>query len=140
MSVAGAMIAGELYGGTGNDSVILASSLGGVIELAGGADSLVASASTAATVSGGTDNDTFSFSGVVHNSSLVGGFGADSITVGGQLRASTVFGGDPSDGGSPIDGKDYIVLALLLLPSTAIVTDRLSSAVMPATSITAVRQ
>ena len=60
MSVDGAMIAGEFYGGSGADSVLLGGSLGGVIELSDGADSLVATAANAATVLGGTENDTFS--------------------------------------------------------------------------------
>ena len=97
MSVDGAMIAGEFYGGTGNDSVILGGSLGGVITLAQGEDSLVATAANAATVLGGTENDTFSFTGAVRDSSLVGGFGVDSITATGQLRGSTIWGGDPSE-------------------------------------------
>ena len=35
------------------------------------------------------------FAGAVRDSSLVGGFGADSITATGQLRGSTIWGGDP---------------------------------------------
>ena len=111
MSVAGAMIAGEVYGGSGNDSVMLGGSLGGVVSLAHGADSLIATAANAATVLGGTENDTFTFTGAVRDSSLVGGFGVDSITATGQLRGSTIWGGDPSNGGSPIDGADYVSVA-----------------------------
>ena len=111
MSVDGAMIAGEYYGGSGNDSVLLGGSLGGVIELAQGQDSVVATAANAATVLGGTENDTFSFTGAVRDSSLVGGFGVDSITATGHLRGSTIWGGDPANGASPIDGADYVSVA-----------------------------
>ena len=82
--------------------MLLGGSLGGVIELSEGADSLVATAANASTVLGGTENDTFGFAGAVRDSSLVGGFGVDSITATGQLRGSTVWGGDPSDGGVPL--------------------------------------
>ena len=88
--------------------MILGGSLGGVIELAHGEDSLVATAANAATVLGGTENDTFSFTGAVRDFSLVGGFGADSLTATGQLRGSTIWGGSPLAAGSPIDGADYV--------------------------------
>ena len=72
MSVDGAMIAGEFYGGSGADSV-LGGSLGGVIELSEGADSLPLRQTPQ--LFWRNENDTFSFAGAVRDSSLVGGFG-----------------------------------------------------------------
>ena len=46
-----------------------------------GADSLSAEDANAATLFGGTENDTFNFTGDVKDSSIVGGFGADSLVV-----------------------------------------------------------
>ena len=45
---------------------------------------------------GGTENDTFNFTGDVKDSSIVGGFGADSLVVTDFVRGSTVYGGTPS--------------------------------------------
>ena len=78
--------------------------------MADGQDSLVATAANAATVLGGTENDTFSFSGAVRLQP--GGW----IWCGQHHRDWSaawfdVWGGDPSDGASPIDGADYVSVA-----------------------------
>ena len=49
-------------------------SLGGTTDMSDGADSLTAANADAATLLGGTENDTFNFTGDVKNSSFVGGF------------------------------------------------------------------
>ena len=47
---------------------------------------------------GGTENDTFNFTGNVKDSSIVGGFGVDSLVVTDFVQGSTIYGGSPSDG------------------------------------------
>ena len=86
MSVSGAMLAGEFYGGAGNDSVLLGGSLGGVIELADGEDSVIATAATAATVLVELENDTFSFTGPCANPA----WWVDSVLTASQQRACCV--------------------------------------------------
>ena len=83
--------------------------------MAAGADSLAAADATATSVLGGTENDTFNFTGNVKDSSIVGGFGVDSLVLGNAaadfVRGSTIYGGSPLDGGSALDGADYISVA-----------------------------
>ena len=66
---------------------MVSGSLGGTIELSDGADSLTAEDATAATLLGGTENDTFNFTDDVKDSSIVGGFGVDSLVVTVSLEA-----------------------------------------------------
>ena len=55
--------------------------------MSAGADSLTAEDANAATLLGGTENDTFNFTDDVKNSSIVGGFGVDSLVVTDFVRA-----------------------------------------------------
>ena len=68
----------------------------------------------AASLLGGTENDTFNFSGNVRDSSIVGGR-CDSLVLGDAsgdfVRGSTIYGGSPSNGASELDGADYISVA-----------------------------
>ena len=50
------LIAGELFAGSGADTVLVGGSLGGTIELAAGADSLTGADAKGATLLGGTEN------------------------------------------------------------------------------------
>ena len=109
MSVAGAMIAGEVYAGSGNDSVILGGSLW--CRHLGSGSGFWWLRSKCCNCYGRNGERHVQLAGAVRDSSLVGGFGADSITATGQLRGSTVWGGDLSEGGSPIDGADYVSVA-----------------------------
>ena len=89
--------------------------MGGITYLSDGADTLQAVDANAASVLGGTENDSFQFTGNVKDSSLVGGFGVDSLVLGNGatdfVRGSTIYGGSPLDGGSALDGADYITVA-----------------------------
>ena len=111
ISIDSHMIGGQLFAGSGSDTVMVAGSLGGATYMSDGADSLTADA-TAATVLGGTENDTFNFTGNVPRFSIVGGFGVDSLVLGNAaadfVRGSTIYGGSPLNGGSALDGNDYI--------------------------------
>ena len=79
ISVDSHLIAGELFAGSGADTVMVSGSLGGSIEMSDGADSLTAEDANGATLLGGTENDTFNFTDDVRDSSIVGGFGVDSL-------------------------------------------------------------
>ena len=61
ISVDSHLIAGELFAGSGADTVMVGGSLGGTIEMSDGADSLTAVDAKAASLLGGTENDTFNF-------------------------------------------------------------------------------
>ena len=76
------MIAGQLFAGSGADTVVVGGSLGGSVYLSDGADDLTAVDANQATVFGGTENDSFTFTGNVRDSSLVGSFGVDSLLLG----------------------------------------------------------
>ena len=95
ISVDSHLIAGELFAGSGADTVMVGGSLGGTTDMSDGADSLTAANADAATLLGGTENDTFNFTGDVKNSSFVGGFGADSLVVTDFVRGSTMSTVDP---------------------------------------------
>ena len=99
ISVDSHLIAGELYAGSGADTINVGT-FGGTIEMSDGADSVTAKDADAVTLLGGTENDTFNFTGDVKNSSIVGGFGVDSLVVTDFVQGSTIFGGSPSDGAS----------------------------------------
>merc|ERR1712185_788736 len=71
ISVDSHLIAGELFAGSGNDTVMVGGSLGGTISMADGEDSVTAADAKAASLLGGTENDTFNFTGDVRDSSIV---------------------------------------------------------------------
>ena len=115
ISVDSHLLAGELFAGSGADTVMVGGSLGGTIQMSEGADSLTAVDAKEASLLGGTENDTFNFTGEVRDSSIVGGFGVDSLVLGNAstdfVRGSTVYGGTPVNGGSALDGADFISVA-----------------------------
>ena len=115
ISVDSHLIGGQLFAGSGADTVMVGGSLGGLTSLADGADSLTAADANATTVLGGDGNDSVNFTGNVRDSSIVGGFGVDSLVLGNAssdfFRGTTVFGGSPVDVAFP--GVDYITVKVL---------------------------
>ena len=64
ISIDSHMIGGELFAGSGADTVMVGGSLGGSIYMSDGADSVTAVDANAASLLGGTENDTFNFTGM----------------------------------------------------------------------------
>ena len=88
--------------------MILGGSLGGVVSLGAGADTLQATAANAATVLGGTENDTFSFRRCCARLQPGGWIWCRQPYGDGLVAWFDDWGGESANGGSPIDGADYV--------------------------------
>ena len=106
------MIAGEVYGGSGNDSVLLGGSLGGVVSLAQGAIWWRLLQMLQLCWAG--RRTTRSASVVRCVTPAWWWIRCGHIAATGQLRGSTVYGGDSSDGAAPLTVQTSSALAALL--------------------------
>ena len=112
MSFDSHLIAGELFAGSGADTVRLVVPW---VEPSSCPMALTLFQQSMLTVHRflvGLRMTPLNFTGNVKDSSIVGGFGVDSLVLGNAaadfVRGSTVYGGSPSDGASALDGADYI--------------------------------